>query len=266
MAASYLGGLINWTFYAAQRFSSFTAGDRLSPQVFIGPPAVLQTYLEAPVLHTESPRLLDRPLSLNMISLRKRSDSPVDLQRLRAAWPGPVFDFTPEPSEAADGQPSEDVQAIVKCLLLTSGSPTEVKQNLSPLKTLLWSKQACMQILAGASSNFGEILASGGLSKFKGSNEGSTALALKAHLARWIKRMNKNAALRFEENQVQRVDEWGKVSEMNRIDLFAEGQGRFEVESMAGSGPIEAFYSFLPSKSLREAEARRRAFPVGRAQ
>ena len=82
----------------------------------------------------------------------------------------------------------------------------------------------------------------GELSKFKGSNEGSTALALKAHLARWIKRKNKNAALRFEENQVQQVDEWGNACETNRIDLFVEGQGRFEVESMAGSGPIEAFY------------------------
>src|SRR6266850_4413090 len=113
---------------------------------------------------------------------------------------------------------SEDVRALLKCLLLIAGSPSEVKQNLSPLKTLLWSKQACMQILVGASTNFGEILASGELSKFKGSNEGSTALALKAHLARWIKRMDKNAALRFEENQVQRVDEWGNVFEMNRID------------------------------------------------
>jgi hypothetical protein len=53
---------------------------------------------------------------------------------------------------------------------------------------------------------------------------------------------HKNATLRFEENQVQQVDEWGGVSEMNRIDLFVEGQGRFEVESMAGSGPMEAFY------------------------
>ena len=67
-------------------------------------------------------------------------------------------------------------------------------------------------------------------------------MALKAHLARWIKRAHKNAALRFEENEVQRVDELGNVLEMNRIDLFVEGQGRFEVESMAGSGPMEAFY------------------------
>ena len=57
-----------------------------------------------------------------------------------------------------------------------------------------------------------------------------------------LRLMNKNAALRFEENQVQQVDEWGSVFEMNRIDLFVEGQGRFEVESMAGSGAMEAFY------------------------
>ena len=76
---------------------------------------------------------------------------------------------------------------LVKCRFLTSGSPTAVKQTLSPLKTLLWSKQGCMQILAGASTYFCEILASGAMSKFECSNEGSTALALKAHLAGRIK-------------------------------------------------------------------------------
>ena len=153
-------GIISWAFHAAQRFMSLTPRDRWSPQVFIGPPTVLQAYFEASVLQAESPRLRDGPHSLNLISLKKSSDSPVDFSRLRAAWPGPVLDFTPEPSIVADGQPSEDIRALVKCLLLTSGSPTAVQQTLSPLKTLLWSKQACMQILAGASISFGEILAS----------------------------------------------------------------------------------------------------------
>jgi hypothetical protein len=193
-------GLISWAFHAAQRFRSFATGDRLSPQVFIGPPAMLQTYFEASVLHAESPRLQDGPHSLNLISPKKRSDSLVDFSRLRAAWPGPVFDFTPEPSMAAYGQLSEDVRALVDCLLLTAGSPTEVKENLAPLKTLLWSKKAGMQILAAASTNFGETLASGELSKFKGSNEGATALALKAHLARWIKRAHKKVVGQFEVN------------------------------------------------------------------
>jgi hypothetical protein len=74
-------GLGSWAFHATQRFSSFAAGDRLSPQVFIGPPAMLQTYLEASVLHAESPRLQDGPYSLNLISLKKRSDSPADFPR-----------------------------------------------------------------------------------------------------------------------------------------------------------------------------------------
>jgi hypothetical protein len=54
-------GLISWAFHSAQRFNSLTAGDRLSPRVFIGSPVVLQTYFEASVLHAESPRHQDGP-------------------------------------------------------------------------------------------------------------------------------------------------------------------------------------------------------------
>jgi hypothetical protein len=94
-------GLISWAFHAAQRFRSFATGDRWSPQVFISPPAMLQTYFEASVLNAGSPRLQDGPYSLNLMLLKKRSDSLVDFSRLRAAWPDPVFDFTPESSMAA---------------------------------------------------------------------------------------------------------------------------------------------------------------------
>jgi hypothetical protein len=64
LVLTFWEGIISWAFHAAQRFSSYTADDRLSPQVFIGPPAVLQTYLEASVLHAESPRLQDGPFPL----------------------------------------------------------------------------------------------------------------------------------------------------------------------------------------------------------
>jgi SpoVK/Ycf46/Vps4 family AAA+-type ATPase len=238
-------GLMSWAFHAAQRFRRLANTD-FTPEVLIGRPAMLQTYVETSALSVEAPRLRDKPHALNLISLKKESDSPVDVLHLRAAWPGPVFDFRPQPSKSPEGQLSEDVRALLECLLLVAGSPAEVKENLSPLKTLLWSKEASIQILARASINLGEVLSSGELPKFKGSNENATALALKADLAQWVKRAHKDAILRFEENleenQTQEVNAYGDVYEVHRIDLFVEGQGRFEVETLVGSGPMEAFY------------------------
>ena len=78
-------GMISWAFHAAQRFMSLAPRDHWSPQVFIGQLAVLQTYFETSVLQAESPRLQDTPHCLNLISLKKSADFPVDFPRLRAA-------------------------------------------------------------------------------------------------------------------------------------------------------------------------------------
>ena len=120
-------GLLSWAFLCAQRFRRLANTVFSTPEVLIGPPALLQTYLETSVLSVEAPRLLDKPHSLNLISLKKESDSPVDRLRLQAAWPGPVFDFTPEPSQSSEGRLSEDVRALLECLFLIAGAPTERK-------------------------------------------------------------------------------------------------------------------------------------------
>jgi hypothetical protein len=119
-------GIISWAFHIAQRFRRRANTESSSPEVRIAPPILLQTYLETPVLSLDAPRLLDRPYALNLISLKQESDAPVDLLRIRAVWPGPVFDFKPEPSKSPEGQLSEDVRALLECLLLIAGSPTEV--------------------------------------------------------------------------------------------------------------------------------------------
>jgi hypothetical protein len=235
-------GLISWTFHSAQRFCGHAPTDASTPQVLIGAAALLQTYLEASILSLETPRLLDKPHSLNLITLKKDVDSPVNVLRLRAAWPGPVFDFVPQPSQLQKGQISEDLRALLECLLLVAGSPMDVKDNLSPLKTLVWSQEICRQILVRASGSLGRLLSSQELPKFKGSNESATALALKADLAQWIKRAHKDAVLHFEANKTRELNEYGETRDVQRIDLFVAGQGRFEVETMVGSGPIEAFY------------------------
>src|SRR5262249_12395459 len=97
-------GLLSWAFLCAQRFRRLVNTDFSYPKVIFGLPALLKTYFETSIVSVEAPRLLDKPHSLNLISLKKESDSPVDLLRLQAAWPGPVFDFTPEPSQSSEGR------------------------------------------------------------------------------------------------------------------------------------------------------------------
>ncbi|MCI0393149.1 MAG: ATP-binding protein, partial [Acidobacteria bacterium] len=130
-------GLTAWAFQAAQRFRPHAYNGSSAPAVRIGSSAILQAYLEASVLNSEAPTLLDQPHSLNLITLKSESELPVDFQRLQAVWRGPIFNFTPEPSKSSDGQMSEDVRALLALFLLLGGSTEEVKENLCPLRTFL---------------------------------------------------------------------------------------------------------------------------------
>ena len=238
-------GMTSWAYHAAQRFQWIGNGEPTSMSVCFGPAAMLHSHLKASVLSSETPRLRDAPHSLNLITLPKESDIPVDIQRLKATWPGPVFEFRPQPSKSSDpaaNQLSADEEAILKCLFLVGGSGFDSAEVLSPLKTLLWSKEACSQIMARASTTFGGLL-SGELSgeairHFKGSNESATALALKAHLANWIRKTHPDKRLKFENCETVLVDEEGYSRSVNRTDLSVEGLGQFEVETMLGSGPM----------------------------
>ncbi len=240
-------GITSWAYYAAQQFQWNQTAESSSPNVCFGPVAMLHSRLKASVLSNETPRLHDEPHSLNLITLQKESDIPVDMLRLRATWPGPVFEFKPEPS-ASNDRFSADEEAILACLFAVAGSRfepstrTEPVTRLSPLKTLLWSKEACSQILARASTTLGGLLSGEAIRSFKGSNESATALALKADLASWIKKTNPDASLIFETSKESRVDEEGEDFAVNRVDLFVEGLGQFEVETMLRSGPMERFY------------------------
>ncbi|MEO2036763.1 MAG: ATP-binding protein [Planctomycetaceae bacterium] len=234
-------GMTSWAYHAAQHFQRHGGGESSSPSVCFGPAAMLHSHLKTSALSNETPRLRDELHSLNLITLQKESDIPVDMLRLRAIWPGPVFEFKPEPSGSSD-QRSADEDAILKYLFAIAGSRFESSRRISPLKTLRWSKEASSQILARASTTLGSFLSGEATRKFKGSNESATALALKADLARWIKQTHPDASLKFEDSEQVQVDEEGNEIPVNRVDLFVEGIGQFEVETMFGSGPIEAFY------------------------
>jgi hypothetical protein len=186
--------------------------------------------------------LYDVSRSLNLISLTKAADYPVDFQRLCAVWPGPVFQFEPKVARGPEGYAPSDIRSIVECLFLAAGAPVNARDGLSPFQTLLWSRQAGAQVLAQASAHLGSMFSSKDVAKFKGSNEGSTALALKAHLARWLQRRFPDRNLAFEARQVEEACNNGEVESTTRVDLTVQGEGRYEVESMVGSGPMESFY------------------------
>ena len=163
---------------------------------------------------------------------------------MSAVWPGPIFEFKPD----YKGEPSADIQSINQCLSLAAGMAPGTVTQASPLSTLNWAKTSYAQLMTNAVLEWGGVVSSTQILRFKGSNESSTALALKAHLASWVRRTNGDGELEFEysdDEEDEVVDEASDVSILRkgrRIDLHVEGMGDFEVESMRGSGPMESFY------------------------
>jgi AAA+ superfamily predicted ATPase len=240
-------GLIGWAFRAGQRF--LRAGDSAPENIHVrvGGSALLHTHLKLHVLDGDAQKLEDSPHSLNLITIKRDLELPTDFARLYAVWPGPVFEFKPD----YHGEPSADIQSIKQCLALVAGFVPGAESRQSPLVVLNWSTTAYAQLMCNALVNWGKVVSSAEVPKFKGSNETSTSLALKARLADWVRRTNGSATLEFEHSQTDEGDEdVGEETDTRsahrtnarRIDLHVEGMGDFEVESMRGSGPMESFY------------------------
>ena len=235
-------GITGLAFRAAQRFNWSVGTSGPETQVRVGTSALLHAYLKPSALHADAPRLLDEPRSLNLIAIGRESELPTDFSRLRAVWPGPIFEFTPD----YRGEPSTDIRSINKCLSLVAGIATDNSLEASPLSTLNWAKTSHAQLMADATVGWGEVLSSTQIPNFKGSNESATALALKAHLAAWVRRVRGDCTLEFEcaeaeAEECEDADE-SAIFRKRRIDLHVDGMGDFEVESMRGSGPMESFY------------------------
>ncbi|HUY31220.1 MAG TPA: AAA family ATPase [Pirellulales bacterium] len=235
-------GMASWAYRAAQGFGRTSHFADRAPKVIVGPAAMLQMYLTGSVLSAEALQLCDEPHHMNLVALKKDSDSPVDSARLRAIWPGPIFDFRPQPPLQKDGRLPAEVKSILECLFLLGGQPKGADSDISPITTLLWSKDAYPHLLARSAGNLGRLLSSEGPSKFKGSNESGTALAIKSQLAHWIKATQPDSKVAFEEISVEELDEYGDVKKVSRTDVV-NGRDRYEVETLLGSGPMEAFYA-----------------------
>jgi len=238
-------GIVSWAFHSAQRFHFSLSGDNTQPTICRGTSELLHSFLKVSILSSETPQLSTQNHSLNLVTLQKESDVPVGFENVKANWPGLVFEFEPKPpisggnSSSSDKfvEVSADEIALVECLLLASGIKREQRGRLCPLKTLIWARSANPQILSRSASAMGAFFSDEKASKFKGSNESGKALALKADVARWIRQTDPNAKRYFESTLQTKASGAEKG-----IDLHVEGHGQFEVETMNGSGPIEAFY------------------------
>ncbi|NRD44237.1 AAA family ATPase [Corallococcus exiguus] len=233
-------GLMGWAYRSAQRFiRTPSGGEPPSAEVVRGPPTLLHGYLRPSVLASEGSRLQDAPRTLNLVALRRDADAPVDQQRLLSTWPGPVFEFDAT-AISSEGTP------VSRLLLMVGGKPEKatdaIVAELSPLKLVLWSREACAHGSAQAMNSWGETLKRAPFSRFKGGNESATALSLKARLAQWVGLRSPDAELEFEHRREEVLDEDGTTQEVTRTDLHVEELGSFEVETLLGSGPMEAFY------------------------
>ena len=237
-------GLCGWSYRSAQRFCRSDGNNTPEIRVRVGPAALLHTYLKPSALDSDAPQLADMPHDLNLITVKREQELPTDFTRLSAVWPGPVFEFKPD----YKGEPLADISLINQCLLLAAGTTPNGSDNQSPLTTLIWARTAFAQLMTKPVTAWGGVLASSDITHFKGSNESSTALALKAHLAGWVTRSRVDRVLQFEyseDEDDQDVDEAIDAPDhpkRRRIDLYVKEIGDFEVESMRGSGPMESFY------------------------
>ena len=229
-------GVLSWAYRSAQRF--VRQGDFEPPyRIQTGPGALLQAYLTPSALEGERPRLRDQPRSLNLICIRSDREMPVDFLRLRALWPGPIFEFTPSSSQLA----REDVRALRTLLLGIGGRPDIELVQLSPLRLLVWAREAADQLLTRGSARISAFLASGDATRLRGSNETGTALALKAHVAHWARLVRPAADVQFEVKELEDQENWEGNSIVSRIDIVLDGDERFEIETLYGSGPMEGF-------------------------
>ena len=237
-------GVVAWAFRTAQRFIPRSEGGTPEIRVHVGTAALLHTYLKPSVLDSDETRLNDSPQTLYLITIKRELELPTDFARLRANWPGSVFEFKPD----SRGTPSSDIRSINQCLSLAAGVAPGDMDDQSPLSVLNWAKAAYAQLMTNPIVTWGDVLSSNDVPNFKGSNEGSTTLTLKAHLASWVKRTDGNNTLRFEDlgeeedESLEDTDDDECPGATRRIDLYVRGIGHFEVESMRGSGPMEAFY------------------------
>ena len=240
-------GIIGWAFRTAQHFLRAGTSTNGDVQVRLGTSALLHTHLKPSMLDHGAPRLEASPHALNLIAIKRELELPTDFARLRAVWPGPVFEFKPH----YHGEPSADIRSINECLALVAGVEPAAVSAQSPLAVLNWAAAAYARLMSSALEGWGEIVLSTKIPRFKGSNECSTTLAMKALLGSWVKRVDSTAVLNFEHSEADEGDEdEGEDCEApdsrgrarRRIDLHVPGMGDFEVESMRGSGPMESFY------------------------
>jgi AAA+ superfamily predicted ATPase len=233
-------GMLAWAYAGAQRFMNRGDQSADSSGVIRLPQTSLDRYSKGGSLPDDN-ELREGPGNLNLVAVESGSDEH-NFVRIKALWPGPVFEFRPT-FEDSDG--AEALSALLEFLHAVGGAPGRLEKTdiakLSPLNLLVWARTSASALLAASAIDFGELIMSQKPRRFRGSNEGSTALALKALVASSRRSGLRSGALSFEDQQDAVGEDAPKAGGARRVDLSI-GTGVFEIETLRGSGPIEDFY------------------------
>jgi SpoVK/Ycf46/Vps4 family AAA+-type ATPase len=236
-------GLVGWAYSSAQRFIHRSEFDGDQSRILRLPSASLDRYAKGSALPDEN-HLRDGLHRINLIALESGADER-GFARLKAVWPGQVFEFRPSFASAGG---EDALRALITFLYAVGGRPDGLKntdiKKISPLDLLVWTRNTVPKLMAAAAMDFGDLVSSGDVTKFRGSNESSTALALKALAATWAHARSsaRSGGVSFEEKDDSVVTDELDLRKARRVDISVGGLGVFEVETLHGSGPIEDFY------------------------
>lgn len=229
-------GLLSWAYTSAQRFLRANDDTRSDgPSVVVRPVSALQQFVKPTGREADALALDPSSRRLNLVCIDLNSELS-DLARLQARWPGPVFEFRPDPIKPGDELTSASWKSLVSVLCVAGGRPDAAEHAFtgSPLKLLLWARRGQRQILASAAAAVRELGLLEASEKLRGGNELSLALALKVITGAWVARLHPKSKLSFEQR--------GEGDDGHRrYDLVAKGVGTFEIETMLQSGPHEHF-------------------------
>lgn len=231
-------GLLSWSYTEAQRFLRNEWGEHASVRRLSAAAAQAFVQSSQSQLLDDSDSLSVAHRTLYLVELEGSYDD-AELERLRTLWPGRSFVFEPGGDSAGNGE----ARAVAETLGLIGGRPGVFEKDDRRIghaawdQLINWARDNAERMLARGSLVLWDVLELAG-QRYRGSNESSTALALKALVGDWL-RSEGAEELRFEARPSAEDDD--EISSSSRNDIVAPGRGVFEIESMVQSGPLEHF-------------------------
>lgn len=122
--------LLGWAHRCAQRFLRSEYGEH-RPSFHVANGSALSSYFASSAISGDFPRLRDEARALNVAAVEAEQSLPSDIDRLRAAWPGQVFEFRPTAARLSPAQ----VTGLYKSRSRSVSSAVPMLRQLSPRRT-----------------------------------------------------------------------------------------------------------------------------------